>query len=294
MATLLLEQNTIPEIDEQSILDRFGFMEPPFHTHEDLRWHYLTPTLKETLAETVMGIKSKEGLMTLIGPYGSGKSMAVRRLAAFFENKPEYQVRILTNPATATTGLQILKETCASFGVDRVRQRDVQFELFRRFVMESYEQGVHPVLIIDEAQNLTDTKHGALPMLKALNNFSNVDHRSLSILLVAQEALRKKLDKHPEITSRIETHGNLTTLSRDDMRDMFLFRMMVAGLATPEGLFTDEALDLIYQASGGVPRDAVILAKGSLYHAHIQDRYRVTGDVARKAIDNRQIGGGDA
>jgi type II secretory pathway predicted ATPase ExeA len=161
-----------------------------------------------------------------------------------------------------------------------------QFEAFAQYLMESYARGKHPVLLIDEAQLLNDGTrgNGGMPILKQINNFSALDEKSITIVLVGQEAMRANLAKHPEIESRIFTTSTLDPLNRQEVADLVEFRLQVAGWGGAP-LFAPEALDALYVASRGIPRRVCTLAFNMLQSAFADGAFFVSGDRARAVCD---------
>lgn len=266
------------------LLSHFGLVELPFQLSEDPRWQYLTPALKSCLSRTLMGVESKQGMVSVVGAYGAGKSMLVRRLTMILADNPDYDVQVISNPSY--TGLQLLKHICDLYDVPRKATKLAQFDHFAQFLMSRYQEGRHPVLIIDEAQMLNDgTKgNGGLPILKQINNFSALDEKSISILLVGQEALRSNLAKHPEIESRIFTTSTLDPLNREEVGDLVEFRLQVAGWGGAP-LFAPEAIDTLYVASRGIPRRVCTLAFNMMQSAFADGAFFVSGDRARAVCE---------
>lgn len=277
-ATTAFRPRTIAEL-----LGHFGLVELPFQLSEDPRWQLLTPGLKACLTRTVMAIEGRQGLASVVGAYGAGKSMMVRRLVSILAEDPCLDVQVISNPSY--TGLQLLKHIGDLYQVPRKGTKLGQFDAFAQFLMQRYEEGRHPVLIVDEAQLLNDglKGNGGLPILKQINNFSAWDAKSISVVLVGQEALRTNLAKHPEIESRIFTTSSLDPLSRDEVAALIEFRLQVAGWGGAP-LFAPEAIEAIYLASRGVPRRVCTLAFNMMQHAFADGAFMVSGERARAVV----------
>lgn len=262
------------------LLSHFGLVELPFQLSEDPRWQYLTPHLKACLTRTLMGLESRQGMVSVVGAYGAGKSMLVRRLVTILAEQPTYDVQVISNPSY--TGLQLLKHVCDLYGVPRRGTKLGQFDAFAAYLMEAYAQGRHPVLIIDEAQLLNDgiRGNGGLPILKQLNNFSAMDAKSISVVLVGQEGLRVNLARHPEIESRIFTTSTLDPLNREEVAELVEFRLQVAGWGGAP-LFAPEAIETLYVASRGIPRRVCTLAFNMMQAAHAEGAFYISGERAR-------------
>jgi type II secretory pathway predicted ATPase ExeA len=265
------------------LLSHFGLVELPFQLSEDPRWQYLTPHLKSCLTRTVMGIESKQGMVSIVGAYGAGKSMLIRRLVMLLTANPDYDVQVMSNPSY--TGLQLLKLICDLYDVPRKGTKLNQFDAFAQYLMTAYASNRHPVLIIDEAQLLNDGTrgNGGLPILKQINNFSALDEKSITIVLVGQEALRGNLAKHPEIESRIFTTSTLDPLNRQEVAELVEFRLQVAGWGGAP-LFAPEALDVLYLASKGIPRRVCTLAFNMMQSAFAEGAFFISGDRARQVV----------
>lgn len=274
------------------LLSHFGLVELPFQLSEDPRWQYLTPHLKSCLSRTLMGIESKQGMVSIVGAYGAGKSMLVRRLMMILDQQPEYDVQVISNPSY--TGLQLLKLIGDLYGVKRKGTKLGQFDAFAEFLMQRYREGKHPVLIIDEAQMLSDgiRGNGGLPILKQINNFSALDEKSLSIVLVGQEGMRLNLAKHPEIESRIFTTSTLDPLNRQEVADLVEFRLQVAGWGGAP-LFAPEALEWLYVGSRGIPRRVCTLAFNMLQSAFAEGAFFVSGERARVVVEREATNRGE-
>lgn len=266
------------------LLSHFGLVELPFQLSEDPRWQYLTPQLKACLTRTIMGIESRQGMVSVVGAYGSGKSMLVRRLVSILSEHEGYDVQVISNPSY--TGLQLLKHICDLYSVPRKGTKLGQFDAFAAYLMEAYAKGRHPVLIIDEAQLLNDgiRGNGGLPILKQINNFSALDAKSVSVVLVGQEALRQNLARHPEIESRIFTTSTLDPLNREEVAELMEFRLQVAGWGGAP-LFAPEALEALYHGSRGIPRRVCTLAFNMMQSAHAEGAFFISGERARLVCD---------
>lgn len=266
------------------LLSHFGLVELPFQLSEDPRWQFLTPQLKACLSRTIMGIESRQGMVSLVGAYGAGKSMMIRRLVTVLAENPSYDIQVITNPSY--TGLQLLKMICDLYDVKRKGTKLAQFEAFSQYLMDTYAKGKHPVLLIDEAQLLNDGTrgNGGMPILKQINNFSALDEKSITIVMVGQEAMRANLAKHPEIESRIFTTSTLDPLNRQEVADLIEFRLQVAGWGGAP-LFAPEAIDALYVASRGIPRRVCTLAFNMLQAAFADGAFFVSGDRARMVCD---------
>jgi general secretion pathway protein A len=134
------------------------------------------------------------------------------------------------------------------------------------------------VLIIDEAQNLSDE---ALEQVRLLTNLETPTQKLLQIILLGQPELRVMLGK-PELrqlAQRITARYHLMPLSEDETEAYVRHRLAVAG--AQRFPFTKLALRRIHHHSGGVPRLINVIADRALIAGYAQD----LAQIGERAVD---------
>jgi len=97
-----------------------------------------------------------------------------------------------------------------------------------RFEGTTGDDGVRPVLVLDEAQDL---RTDVLSMLRILTNFQMDSQLVLSVVLAGQPALKKMLasDDLEAIARRMAHYASLRPLSRDETTTYIEHRLTIAG-----------------------------------------------------------------
>jgi general secretion pathway protein A len=109
------------------------------------------------------------------------------------------------------------------------------------------------VLLIDEAQYMN---RDTLKLIHYLLNFETNKTKLLQIVLVGQEELGAKIMQYRELASHMFPIA-MNAMSIEDLRDMILFRLTVAG---HNGLLFEDseaAFKTLYTYTKGLPRDAI-------------------------------------
>lgn len=157
------------------------------------------------------------------------------------------------------------------------------------FLIERRRAGQNTVLILDEAQNLD--LH-ALEQIRLLSNFETPTEKLLQILLVGQPELLDKLNR-PELRQlkqRISLRCRILPLTRAQARDYIRTRLRVAGASDP-GLFSDAAMKLIAEHSGGVPRLINTLCDHCLLIGYADQIRHIDRPIVEEAIEYFELGG---
>jgi len=161
------------------------------------------------------------------------------------------------------------------FGVKTERSYTGCLKNLGSWLIQQHKQGVKPVIILDEAQNLTPTH---LKLLHFLLNYETSREKLLQVVLFGQTELTKRIERFPELKSRMYP-ASLTAFNRADMEEMIAFRWFVAG-GGKETPFTEEVLDEIFRVSLGLPREVVKLCDLALLSAFSKGKSEVTvGDI---------------
>ena len=277
---------------QTAYLRHFGFVELPFTLSDNPRYHHLTTPLQASLERLQLCVESRNGLASIIGEWGTGKSMLLRRLQETLDGAGGYEVRYITNPA-GLTGLALLKTICQAFDLPRMRTKEEQMEIWRRFTVQCLAEGRHPVIFLDEAHDLGSAQGGlgALAMVKALHNFAGVEGgRAVTILLAGTDQLRAKLKRHREVLSRIATHCNLKPFNAHEFAGMLGHRLSEAEYGGElADLFPDAVVEALYEASEGIPRAGCVLAAAALDVAFAAGAYAVTPAMVEQAIELQAI-----
>ena len=239
-------------MDTEAIIKYFGLNEHPFITTPDPRFLYFSSQVKEALAKCEFMARDRVGPIYMYGPIGSGKTSLVRRLQEKLSQDERYHVKLLISPNLKSSNafLRLILET---FDVKTERSYTASLNNFETFLIEQYQEGKVPVLLIDEAQNMT---RDTLKLIHYLLNFETNKTKLLQIVLVGQEELGTKIMHYRELASRMFPIA-MNAMSLDDLQDMISFRLTIAG--HKGGLFTDEteAYKILYAYSKGLPRDAI-------------------------------------
>jgi type II secretory pathway predicted ATPase ExeA len=145
---------------------------------------------------------------------------------------------------------------------DTGRYRHDILEGINARLYELYEAGRKPVLLIDEAQLIPG--HATFEELRLLTNFQLDDRNLLALVLMGQTELKERLDRRPyrALRQRIGMQYHLGPLNPEETRGYVLHRLKVAGRDAP--LFDDEALNSLFEHSGGIPRRINVLAGNAL------------------------------
>src|SRR4051794_18142951 len=211
-------------MDNGAIIKYFKLNEHPFMTSPDPRFLYFSSQVREALAKCEFMARDRIGPIYMYGPIGSGKTSLVRRLQETLSQDERYIVKLLISPNLKSSNafLRLILET---FDVKTERSYTGSLANFEKFLLQQFQEGKAPVLLVDEAQNLT---RDALKLVHYLLNFETNTTKLLQIVLVGQEELGTKITRYRELASRMFPI-TMTAMSPDDLKDMISFRLTVAG-----------------------------------------------------------------
>jgi type II secretory pathway predicted ATPase ExeA len=260
----------------------YGLTAKPFSKTPDPGFLYMSRTHEEALARLQYAVEEKDIIM-LTGEVGCGKTTLIRALMDSLDDT--YRVILILNPRLSPT--QLLRAIARRFGIDSaMRYRDGLVEALYEEVYRSYEGGVTPVIIIDEAQLIPGLQ--TFEEIRLLTNFQLDDANLISVVFAGHTDLRKKMDwkKYQSLRQRIGLFYNIVPLSEGEVKGYIEHRLSVAGRTV--SLFTDGAIDAICKYSRGIPRIINSLANSTLLEGMGSEREVVEESLVEAA--SRELG----
>jgi general secretion pathway protein A len=262
-------------------------MEPdkgPFSLSPDPKFLYMTPLLKTSVHKLKYVIERRQGVTAILGDLGTGKSSLTRLIFREFILRDEYRVAMIPNPAFKSD-YGFLRAICGEFRLPPRRSLLDQQEDLQRFVIEQFAAGVNVLLLVDEAQRL-DTK--MLEVVRTLLNFETDDAKCLQVVVAGQMELQERLSekRNRSLKSRIFAPTILQPLSLDETRGMIAFRCDLDDKPNP---FTVEAVEAIYEQTGGIPREVLKACQMAWDIWEMTGAAAIGPDVVPMAVSNARL-----
>ncbi len=188
---------------------------------------------------------------------------------------------------TQVSPIEFLQTALAQFGFSPFKMRKAELlATLNQFLIEQYANGRKVLLIVDEAQNLSNK---VLEEVRLLSGVETTKEKVLRIILAGQPELNDKLDS-PELVQlrqRVRLRFHLTALSEPDTVEYVRHRLRIAGAEDRE-IFEPETFPVIFRYTGGIPRLVNTLCDTALLAAFAQDRATVSTDDMQAAIGELQ------
>src|SRR5436305_2363342 len=271
-------------MDIKAIVKYFDLKEHPFTTSPDPRFLYFSAQVREALAKCEFMARDRVGPIYMYGPIGSGKTSLVRRLLEKLSLDERYNVKLLITPNLKSSNafLRLILET---FDVKTERSYTASLQNFEKFLIQQYQEGKIPVLLIDEAQYMT---RDTLKLIHYLLNFETNKIKLLQIVLVGQEELGTKIMQYRELASRMFPIA-MNAMSPDDLPDMITFRPTVAG--HKDKLFEDseEAYQILYTYTKGLPGDPIKVCFELLIELAAQGKKQATAQQVAEIAKGQNL-----
>jgi general secretion pathway protein A len=258
----------------------FGLRETPFSVQPDPRYAYPSIEHKVALAKMRYAVDGKRGLAVLTGPIGIGKTTVANSLQLTWDTDPKKTVAFLPGSPVRTPG-QFLRLVLESFGIPAMRTEAMNRGALERFLLDEYQADRHPVLLLDEGQNVASR---VIDAISELTNFQTSQTKLITVVMLAQDNLPKKLERHDAFRSRIAVVGRLDPLSLEEMSDMIAFRIATAGGGPLNTYFEDESLAAVHAITKGIPRDVCVLCDSLFVNGYVRDQRLMTPALVQRTL----------
>ncbi|MFH1519464.1 MAG: AAA family ATPase [Candidatus Omnitrophota bacterium] len=226
----------------------YNLKSSPFNITSDPQYFFESLSHKQALAALLYGIQERKGIILITGEVGTGKTTLCKVLLKRLPSK--VRTSLILNPYFSE--VQLLRAIVEDFGLKLEKRSRLDIvEKLNSFLVDVSLLGENAVLIIDEAQNLTNRQ---LEQIRLLSNLETAKEKLLQIILVGQPELKEKLTKFNlrQIRQRIFVKHNIFPLREEEVKQYVEFRLKLSG--STEINILPEGYKVIYDFSKGIPR----------------------------------------
>jgi general secretion pathway protein A len=239
----------------------YGFKEKPFDLHPDPDYLYMSRVHENTYVHLEYAIIENKGFVVVTGEIGAGKTTLINYLL----NKIGEDIHVGLINNTNIRPAEFLKMICQEFELDpKTDDKAELIDIFSGYLIDQFAAGERVVLIIDEAQNLTND---TMEEIRMLSNIETEKHHLIQIILVGQPELKFKLQQSnlKQLAQRVTVHCHLKGLEKDEVKEYINHRLEIGG-GNRFDIFSGETIDKIAMYSRGIPRLINILCDSALVY----------------------------
>ena len=268
------------------VLDYYNLKEQPFGVTPDIRYLYPSATHREALGSLSYGIRTGRGFMSIIAQPGMGKTILLFQLLHHLQHSARtvFLFQTLCGPK------DLLRSILRDLGVEAPGEDFAKmYSQLNECLYAEYRGGKQLVVVIDEAQNLSDP---TLELLRMLSNFEKPREKLMQIILAGQPQLARKLASPHlvQLRQRISIVARLKPFTLQESNLYVGHRLRVAGYDFGHALFNRRAEALIAEHCEGIPRNLNNLCFNALSLGYALKKKPIDEEVIREVIDDLELG----
>jgi type II secretory pathway predicted ATPase ExeA/outer membrane protein OmpA-like peptidoglycan-associated protein len=286
----------------------------PFQISTDPRFLWLGEKHEEALATLKYGVLDNKGFLLLTGDVGTGKTTLINALL----NSLDKNTFVASIRDPALDPLEFFQYTAHAFGMKASNiNSKVSFLIqFEEFLLEAYTNKRKVLLIIDEAQRMSQE---LLEEVRLLSNIEKEESKLINIFFVGQIEFNEILLQHENraIRQRVTINYNIETLTEQETRQYIKHRLDVASIEkvvssftpvqkmengeyvrqgytlplpdTRKDIFTPNAIQEIYKFAKGYPRLINIICDRALLTGYVEGSKTITDSHVRECVKELEI-----
>ena len=262
-------------------LQHFGLRKEPFSIVPDPGFLYPSHQHRQAVAHLKYGLDREGGFILLSGEVGTGKTTLTRTM---LQRLPAH-VRVAYVLNSKLNETDLLASICDELSIKLAKIKNLSFgkiciDALNQDLLENHAAGKKTLIVIEEAQNLSDE---VLETLRLLSNLETNTHKLLHILLVGQPELIDILAKPSlrQLNQRVVSRFHLLPLDKKELANYINHRLHHAGAKGP--IFAPDCITTIYKLTSGVPRLINLLCHQALLAAYSLGLDQVPAKLVRDA-----------
>jgi len=290
-------------------LDYYGLKTDPFRLSPDSEFFF--PSLAHVTAKSYMDyvLWSRDSFILITGEIGTGKTTLIQKML----EEAGHKLTVAKIHQTQLNEVEFLQALLDQFGVNpfHTTSKVELLSMVNHYLQEKYEEGETVVLVIDEAQNLSNR---VLEEIRLLSGFDSSREKILNIFLVGQPELKEKLlsPEMEQLFQRIRLRFHIKGMGFDEVRSYIRHRLAVAAgvhlkartgaskkpllgypvssspISLPVDLFSDDLMPIIMRYTGGIPRLINTFCDTALLIAFANNKKRPDTEVINLALEDLQ------
>ncbi|MDD2731340.1 MAG: AAA family ATPase [bacterium] len=262
-----------------SYFKALGLGKEPFSTSPDPEFFYHSTSHETALKRLEIAIRLRRGLSIILGDVGTGKTTLLRTLLQTFKDEGDFLFHMVLDPSYKSE-FQFLSSLVKMFDIMPVFKSTLDFKeaLERYLFQKGVEENKTIVLLIDEGQKITLEN---LEVLRMFLNYETNEYKLLQLVVMGQVEMLPRIKRVRNFMDRVALKYTINPLDEIETKKMIEFRLRQAGYSRKNNLFTDEAIDQVYQHTQGYPRKIAMLCHDALETIAMKDVSVVDAEIIK-------------
>lgn len=254
----------------------------PFQLTPDPKYYFQSQSHDPVIDYFSGEVKTPEGFILVTGDIGTGKTTLARHVQQMLGNS-DYVCGMMSN--TRVAGADLLVTILTAFELNaRADKAETLLQKLQSFAQETQSSGKQAVLVIDEAQNLSNA---ALEELRDAIGIGETSTHLMHCLLVGQPSLSKRILSEPVLkpfADCVSVTCEIKPLTAEESTGYLMHRLRMVGWDN-NPTFTDDVLAALHENSKGIPRQLNGLCGRLLLYGALEELQELDLDAIKEVAE---------